>query len=424
MKPMKSIPAILEDARSSARSLATSSESQRNAALGSIARSLEASADSILAANSADLAAAREAGLSPALLDRLSLDSSRIAGIVRSVQEVASLPDPLGQSQPLGKRPNGLRVQRLRIPLGVLAVIYEARPNVTVEAACLAIKSGNAIVLRGGREAMESNRALVGAVRAGLAAAGLPQSCVQWIEDPSRERVVELLGAVGQVDLAIPRGGAELMKLVDACARVPVIRHGQGITHVFLDQDADPSMAAEIVFNSKVQRPGVCNALETLLIHRDLVANGTWAAIADRLVRSAKVELRVDEIAAGALAGPAIPHRLAQPSDWDTEFLSLTLAVRTVASLDEALSHIAEHGTRHTASIVTGNREHAERFLREVDASCVLWNASTRFNDGGELGLGSEMGISTTKIHAFGPMGLRELTTEKYVVYGTGQVRQ
>jgi len=424
MKPMKSIPAILEDARSSARSLATSSESQRNAALGSIARSLEASADSILAANSADLAAAREAGLSPALLDRLSLDSSRIAGIVRSVQEVASLPDPLGQSQPLGKRPNGLRVQRLRIPLGVLAVIYEARPNVTVEAACLAIKSGNAIVLRGGREAMESNRALVGAVRAGLAAAGLPQSCVQWIEDPSRERVVELLGAVGQVDLAIPRGGAELMKLVDACARVPVIRHGQGITHVFLDQDADPSMAAEIVFNSKVQRPGVCNALETLLIHRDLVANGTWAAIADRLVRSAKVELRVDEVAAGALAGPAIPHRLAQPSDWDTEFLSLTLAVRTVASLDEALSHIAEHGTRHTASIVTGNREHAERFLREVDASCVLWNASTRFNDGGELGLGSEMGISTTKIHAFGPMGLRELTTEKYVVYGTGQVRQ
>ena len=421
---MKSIPAILEDARSSARSLATSSESQRNAALGSIARSLEASADSILAANSADLAAAREAGLSPALLDRLSLDSSRIAGIVRSVQEVASLPDPLGQSQPLGKRPNGLRVQRLRIPLGVLAVIYEARPNVTVEAACLAIKSGNAIVLRGGREAMESNRALVGAVRAGLAAAGLPQSCVQWIEDPSRERVVELLGAVGQVDLAIPRGGADLMKLVDACARVPVIRHGQGITHVFLDQDADPSMAAEIVFNSKVQRPGVCNALETLLIHRDLVANGTWAAIADRLVRSAKVELRVDEIAAGALAGPAIPHRLAQPSDWDTEFLSLTLAVRTVASLDEALSHIAEHGTRHTASIVTGNREHAERFLREVDASCVLWNASTRFNDGGELGLGSEMGISTTKIHAFGPMGLRELTTEKYVVYGTGQVRQ
>lgn len=420
---MKSIPAILEAARSSARRLATSSESQRNAALGSIARSLEASADSILAANSADLDAAREAGLSPALLDRLSLDSSRIAGIVRSVQEVASLPDPLGQSQPLGNRPNGLRVRRQRIPLGVLAVIYEARPNVTVEAACLAIKSGNAIVLRGGREAMASNGALVGAVRAGLAAAGLPESCVQWIEDPSRERVAELLGAVGQVDLAIPRGGAELMKLVDACARVPVIRHGQGITHVFLDQDADPSMAAEIVFNSKVQRPGVCNALETLLIHRDLLANGTWAAIADRLVRSAKVELRVDQPAAGALAGPAIPHRLAQPSDWDTEFLSLTLAVRSVASLDEALSHIAEHGTRHTASIVTGNKEHAERFLREVDASCVLWNASTRFNDGGELGLGSEMGISTTKIHAFGPMGLRELTTEKFVVYGTGQVR-
>jgi glutamate-5-semialdehyde dehydrogenase len=421
---MKTIREILQAARSSARVLAISTGSERKAALESIGRLLEASADSILVANSVDLTAAREGGLSPALLDRLSLDRSRVLAMVASVRDVASLPDPLGQSQPLGNRPNGLRVERRRIPLGVLAVIYEARPNVTVEAACLAIKSGNAIVLRGGREAMASNRALVRAVQAGLAAAGLPESCVQWIEDPSRERIVELLGAVGQVDLAIPRGGAELMKLVDACARVPVIRHGQGITHVFLDADADPSMAAEIVFNSKVQRPGVCNALETLLVHRDLLTNGTWVVVADRLARSAKVELRVDELAAAALVGPNIPHRLAHASDWDTEFLSLTLAVRSVASLDEALVHIADHGTRHTASIVTGNRDHAERFLREVDASCVLWNASTRFNDGGELGLGSEMGISTTKIHAFGPMGLRELTTEKYVVYGTGQVRQ
>ena len=419
---MKEIANLLADARRSARSLSRAGEESRNAALDSIGRALAEARAAILEANAEDVFAARREGISDALIDRLMLDDRRMSAVLDSVREVRALPDPLSEVRHIGERPNGLRVAKRRVPLGVLAVIYEARPNVTVEAAALAIKSGNAVVLRGGREALRSNGALVRSIRSGLEHSNLPRDCVQLIEDPSRERVSELLGSKSQIDLAVARGGSELMALVDACARVPVIRHGQGITHLFIDQTADLTMAKQIVLNSKTQRPGVCNALETLLVHRDALASGAWRSIAQSLTQSG-VELRADPEVAASLERVGIPFVPAGEADWDTEFLSLVLAVRTVPTLDAALRHIAEHGTQHTASIITADRENAERFLREVDASCVLWNASTRFNDGGELGLGSEMGISTSKMHAFGPMGLRELTAEKFVVYGTGQVR-
>ncbi len=383
---MKQVKDLLSDARDAARALSRSGEASRNAALEAIARALDESRAPVLTANAEDLAAAHRAGISEALVDRLGIGGGRFQGILDSVREVIALSDPLSETRELGERPNGLRVLKRRVPLGVLAVIYESRPNVTVEAASLAIKSGNAVILRGGREALRSNAALVLAIRSGLERANLPTDCVQLVEDPSRDRVVELLGSKGRLDLAIARGGSELMAMVDACAQVPVMRHGQGITHLFVDASADALMAQRIAVNAKTQR-------------------------------------RVDPEAGQALRRADIPYVAATAADWDTEFLSLTLAVRTVASLDAALAHIAEHGTQHTASIVTSDRANAERFLREVDASCVLWNASTRFNDGGELGLGSEMGISTSKMHAFGPMGLRELTAEKFVVYGTGQVR-
>jgi glutamate-5-semialdehyde dehydrogenase len=383
---------------------------------------VELASSAVLAANAQDLVAAKAAGISEALQDRLRLDSARIQKMVESLRDLIALPDPLSEVRELGVRPNGLRVTKRRVPLGVLAIIYEARPNVTVETASLAIKSGNAVVLRGGREALRSNAALVGAIQSGLARAHLPAESVQFIEDPSRDRISELLGSRGKIDLAIARGGAELMALVDSCAQVPVLRHGQGITHLFLDGSADPVMAREIVLNAKTHRPGVCNALETLLVHQQAVDNGTWNQLAEALVKSG-VELRVDPEAAKTLNASAVRYQPASEPDWDTEFLALVLAVRTVPSLEAALAHIAQHGSQHTATIVTNDEANAERFLREVDASCVLWNASTRFNDGGELGLGSEMGISTSKMHAFGPMGLRELTAEKFVVYGAGQVR-
>ncbi|MFN0063587.1 MAG: glutamate-5-semialdehyde dehydrogenase [Myxococcaceae bacterium] len=414
---------LLDRARVAARSAANASREQRDAALEAIAAALLASGKEILDANAQDLSAARAKGLSPAMLDRLALDEKRIAQMAAQVRDVIALPDPLAQTRDMGVRPNGIRISRRRIPLGVLAVVYEARPNVTVETAALALKSGNALVLRGGSEAQLSNRALAEVVRRGLAKAGLNPDAVQMVTDLSRERVAELLTASGKVDLAIPRGGAQLMAFVDEVARVPVLRHGAGICHLFLDASAKPEMAAELAFNSKVQRPGVCNAIETLLVHKDLLQRDTFVKTAQRLVE-AGVELRVDPDAAKVLTASGLAHQAATPKDFDTEFLALVLAVRTVRSLDEALEHIAQHGTNHTASICTEDAAAADRFLREVDASCVLWNASTRFNDGGELGLGAEMGISTSKMHAFGPMGLVELTAEKFVVHGSGQTRR
>lgn len=395
------------------------SSAERDEALHAIARALEADRGAILAANAEDVEQAT--ALSAAMRDRLLLDEKRFAAMVRSVDEVRAQPDPLGSRRPLSRGRSGIEVMKARIPLGVVAIVYEARPNVTAECAALTLKSGNVVVLRGGKEAARSNRAIHAAIVRGLASTKVSPDAVLLVTDPSREAVAELLGATGMVDLVIPRGGAGLMSMVDEHARVPVIRHGQGICHVYVDDGADVAMATEIVINAKVQRPGVCNAMETLLVHPSAL-DALAARLGPRLAAS-KVELRADPRAKTAFAAAGAPVKDATDADWDTEFLDLILAIRTVDGLDAALDHIAEHGTNHTASIITKDEAHAERFLREVDASCVLWNASTRFNDGGELGLGAEMGISTSKMHAYGPMSATELTAEKIVVLGTGQVR-
>ena len=417
---MATLDALLSAARTAQRSLACSSPDQRTAALESVARSLDAHRDAILAANADDLRLA-PTDLSAAMRDRLALTHARLDGVITAVREIAAMPDPLDEERSVGTRPNGLLISRRRIPLGVIAVIYEARPNVTAESAALTIRSGNAVVLRGGSEALRSNTAFATAVRAGLAAAGLDPNAVSLITDPDRARVTELLQATGRIDLAIPRGGHALMAFVDATARVPVIRHGAGVCHVYVDLAADLAMAENITVNAKVQRPGVCNAAETLLVHR-AVADALLPSLGRRLV-AAGVELRADASAQVVFARAEVPSRDACTEDWDTEFLGLVLAVRCVDDLDAALAHIAQHGTEHSAAIVTADADAGERFLREVTASCVLLNASTRFNDGGELGLGAEIGISTSRMHAFGPMSARELTAEKFVVRGAGQVR-
>ncbi|MCB9651021.1 MAG: glutamate-5-semialdehyde dehydrogenase [Deltaproteobacteria bacterium] len=413
------VHALLGRARGAARRLARLSAEARAAALEAVALAIEARAAEILAANAEDVAAAE--GLSGALVDRLRLDAGRVAAMVRAVREVKGQPDPLAARREVGVGRSGIRVTRRRVPLGVVAIVYEARPNVTAECAALTLKSGNAVVLRGGKEARRSNAAIGAAVQAGLRSAGVPEDAVVLMADSTREDVAALLGAVGMVDLVIPRGGHGLMRMVDELAKVPVIRHGQGICHVYVDAAADPKMAAEIAFNAKVQRPGVCNAMETLLVHRSRLQD-VLPVLGPRLVE-AGVELRADEAARTTLAAAGVEAAAATLEDWDTEFLDLVLAVRTVDDLDAALDHIDAHGTHHTASIVTADEGTAERFLGAVDASCVLWNASTRFNDGGELGLGAEMGISTSKMHAYGPMGALELTAEKLVVYGQGQTR-
>lgn len=409
----------LTRARAAARQLRSLSGPTRDAALGSMAEALLRAKDRVLAANREDLALATH--LSPAMLDRLRLDEARYAGLVNSVLEVKAQADPLGASRELGRGRAGFRVQKRRIPLGVVAIVYEARPNVTAECAALTVKSGNAVVLRGGKEALRSNRALAEAAREGLRTAGLPEDAVVFIDDVERGAVVELLTAAGRVDLLIPRGGAALMSLVDEHAKVPVVRHGQGICHVYVDERARPEMAIEIGFNAKVQRPGVCNAMETLLVHERRLED-VLVPLARRLV-GAGVELRADARALDALHKAGIRAQPASSADFDTEFLGLTLAIGTMQTLESALEHIEAHGTHHTAAIVTDDEGTAERFLESVDASCVLWNASTRFNDGGELGLGAEMGISTSKMHAYGPMSALELTAEKLVVLGGGEVR-
>ncbi len=419
MAPMTSLGDTLRAARGAQRLLARVHPSVRDAVLDALATRIDRARDRILAANAMDLA--RATHLSVPLRDRLMLTPARLDGVVRSVREVSAQPDPLGEERAMGRRPNGLRVFRRRVPLGVLAVIYEARPNVTVEAAALALRSGNAVVLRGGSEALDTNVALADCVTEALRDTGLPTAAVALVTDLARERVVELLGAVGMVDLAIPRGGAELMATVDAHARVPVVRHGRGVCHVYVDASAEVSMAVEIAFNAKVQRPGVCNAMETLLVHRD-IAMEYLPRVGQRL-NEAGVTLRADPLARAVLQGAGVASEEAVMADWDTEFLDRVLAIACVTDIEAALEHISTHGTGHTAAIVTRDEGNAERFLSETEASCVLWNASTRFNDGGELGLGAEIGISTSRMHAFGPMGARELTAEKFVVRGDGQVR-
>ena len=406
---------VAEAARAAARMVAKASAAQRTAALVAIADAIDRNTPTILAANARDMAAAH--GLATAMQDRLRLDKARVAALSRAVREIAAAPELLGRIEKTEARPNGLEVQRVRIPLGVVAMIYEARPNVTTDAAALCLKSGNACILRGGSEAIESNRALAAAVREGLAAAKLPVDAVQLVPMTDRDAIAELVKLDDLIDLCIPRGGEGLIRYVAEHARVPVIKHYKGVCHVFVHAAADPLLALRIVDNAKTSRPGVCNALETLLVDRAIAPAFIPSLVAQL---AGRVELRGDDTAR-SLGGPTV--RAATEEDWYAEYLDLILAVRVVDGLDGAISHIERYGSNHTESIVTTDQAAAERFLREVDSSTVMVNASTRFADGGELGLGAEIGISTTRLHAYGPMGAEGLTTTKFVVRGTGQVR-
>ncbi len=408
---------VAEAARAAARVVAKAPPAQRTSALQAISAAIEAQSEAILAANATDLAAGEAAGLSAAMLDRLELDPTRIAGLARAVAEVAAAPELLGAIVRTETRPNGLEVSRVRIPLGVIAMIYEARPNVTTDAAALCLKAGNACILRGGREAIESNRALLRAVQHGLTTAGLPPEAVQLVPMTDREAIADLVKLEDLIDLCIPRGGEGLIRFVAEHARVPVIKHYKGVCHIYVHAPASVEGAVSIIANAKVQRPGVCNAVETVLVDRSVAPAFIPALV---LALGGTVELRGDD-SVRQLGGPAV--RGATEDDWYAEYLDLILAVRIVDGLDAAIAHIERYGSNHTESILTTDRAIAERFVREVDSSTVMINASTRFADGGELGLGAEIGISTTRLHAYGPMGAEGLTTTKFVVRGTGQIR-
>jgi len=405
-------------ARAAARQLAKIGRAPKDAALHAIARRLRAGAPKLVEANQDDVRRFRESGSStPAFIDRLTLTEQRIDAVARGVVEIAGQEDPVGAVTGMARRPNGLLVGQVRIPLGVIAMIYEARPNVTVDAAALCIKSGNAVLLRGGSEAARSNAALGTLLCEGLVEAGLPADAVQIVPPGDREAMRALLGLSGLVDLVIPRGGEGLVRFVSEHAKVPVIQHYQGVCHLYVDEGADRSLAVQLVVDGKSVLPGVCNALECLLVH-EREAKTVLPAIEAMAVEKG-VELRGCPRTL-AIVGRAVP---AAASDYGREFLDKILAVRVVENLDEALAHVSRYGSGHTEAICTRSYESAQRWLREVDASCVLVNASTRFNDGEELGLGAEIGISTSKLHAFGPMGIESLTTKKWIVYGEGQVR-
>jgi len=414
--------ALAAEARKAARALARAGTAEKDRALLEAADAMGRRRDEILAANRADLEAARAAGQADALLDRLALDPRRLDAIAASLREVAALPDPVGEVTSSWRRPNGLSVKKVRIPLGVVLMVYEARPNVTVDAAGLCLKSGNAAILRPGSDALRSSLALGAAFADGLARAGLPAAAAQVVPTPDREATFALLQLDDLVDLAIPRGGPGLIRAVVERSRVPVVKHYEGVCHLFLDDTAPEADAVAIAVNGKVQRPGVCNAVECLLVHRG--AAERLLPPVGRALAGAGVELRCDPTSLAILHRASVPSVPAREADYGKEFLDKVLAVRVVPDLDGALDHIARYGSMHTEAIVTKDIDHARRFEREVEASAVMVNASTRFNDGGELGLGAEIGISTTKLHAFGPMGLAELTTQKYVVEGQGHVRR
>ena len=413
--------ALAVEAKRAARRLARAGTAEKNRALLEAADAIDRRRDQILAANRADLDAARAAGQNAAYLDRLALDAKRLDAISASLREVAALPDPVGEVTSSWRRPNGLAVKKVRIPLGVVLMVYEARPNVTVDAAGLCVKSGNAAILRPGSDALRSAQALGDAFAEGLVKAGLPASAAQVVPTPDREATFALLQLDDLVDLAIPRGGPGLIRAVLERSRVPVVKHYEGVCHLFLDESAGEAESVAIAVNGKAQRPGVCNATECLLVHR--AAAERLLPPLGRALAQAGVELRCDPTSLSVMQRAGVPCQPARPEDFGKEFLDKILAVRVVADLDGALDHIARYGSLHTEAIVTRDLVHARRFEREVEASCVMVNASTRFNDGGELGLGAEIGISTTKLHAFGPMGLAELTTQKYVVEGQGHVR-
>ena len=412
---------MAEAAREAGRALARADTRAKDAALRAAAEAIRDRAAGILAANAEDVAAARKAGMAPAFLDRLALDPQRLEGVARAALEVAGLPDPVGEVTATWRRPNGLLVRKVRIPLGTILFIYESRPNVTVDAAALCLKSGNAVILRSGSDALRSATALAEAFAEGVSAARLPPACVQLVPTKDREATYELLKLDDLVDLCIPRGGPSLIRAVVERSRVPVVKHYEGVCHLFLDESADLERSVSLAVNGKVQRPSVCNALECLLVHRaaaERLLPGVGKALADQ-----GVELRCDPTSLTLLSRAGVRAVAAAPGDYGKEFLDKILAVRVVADLDGALDHIARYGSLHTEAILTKDLESARRFEREVIASAVMINASTRFNDGGELGLGAEIGISTTKLHAFGPMGLAELTTQRFVVEGDGQVR-
>ena len=413
---------LLQKARGAKTAMALADTDTKNRALLAMADALEGAREDILAANEADLADA-QGPISQVMLDRLALNPGRIAGMAQGIREVAALPDPVGAVLKRVERPNGLVIEKTAVPMGVIAIIYESRPNVTSDAAVLALKAGSACVLRGGKEAHRSAAAIVAALKRGLDAAGLPQDALMLVEDTSRASANELMTASGYVDLLIPRGGAGLIRACVDNATVPVVETGTGICHVYVDGDADLDMALDIVENAKCSRPSVCNAEEVLLVHRDAAAEflpRLKARLADDRAAAGQtpVELRLDRAAAAIIPGTPAGER-----DFDTEFLDYILAVKVVDSLEEAIAHIAAHSTGHSESIVTRDSRAAQAFLAQVDSAAVYWNASTRFTDGGEFGLGCERGISTQKLHARGPLGLQELCTFKYIIRGNGQVR-
>jgi len=415
-------PAILDmgrRARAAAHALVKLTTEQKNAILIAMADEILAQQAAILAANALDLARAEQNGLSKAMIDRLTLDPKRLQAIAEAVREVALLPDPVGEILSDWTRPNGLHIRKVRVPIGVIGIIFESRPNVTSDAASLCFKTGNATILRGGSEAIDSNRGLASALQAGGERVGLPPDSIQLIPFTDRASVEHMAKMDQYLDLIIPRGGKGLIEKVVATARMPVIKHYDGVCHVYVHADADQQMAADIILNSKCQKPGVCNALETILVHQDIAAS--FYPVVGRRLAEAKVEIHGDTTALLHLGVPAKP---ATEDDWTTEYLDLILAAKTVSGLDEAITHINHHGSHHTDSIITQDRTAAERFQQEVDSAVVLHNASTRFNDGGEFGFGAEIGISTDKLHARGPMGLAELCSYKYLVDGSGQLRK
>ena len=404
-------------ARDAAQSIAALDSAQREALVSAMADAIEEDRAGILSANAGDLQRARAAGTSGAMLDRLMLNDVRISGIVAALREIARLPDPVGQVTRSETRPNGLVVERVRVPLGLIAMIYEARPNVTADAAALCLKAGNAVILRGGSEALASNQAIAASLHRAMRECGVPEEALVLIEDPARELMLELLQLTDIVDLAIPRGGEGLIRFVAEHARVPVIKHYKGVCHLYVDRAADPELALRLLIDGKTSRPGVCNALETLLVHAEIAPDFLPKAL--EALAGKQVQVRGDESTRSL--SPTVTA--ATDDDYAAEFLDLILAVRVVDSIDEAIGHIRRFGSDHTEVIATSDSAAAEKFVRSLRSSAVMVNASSRFNDGGELGLGAEIGISTTRLHAYGPMGLESLTIERYVVRGVGQVR-
>ena len=417
MSVQKTVESLAIEAKKAARFLGFESTTRKNNVLLRMAEALLEQKEFIQTENRKDLKAGEEKGLAAAMLDRLALTDNVIDSMIAGLHEVVALPDPVGEVDEMIRRPNGLMVGRMRIPLGVIGMIYESRPNVTVDAAALCLKAGNAVILRGGSEAIHSNLALAKVLKDALASEKINPAAVQVVPIADREAVNVLLSLEEQVDLIIPRGGEGLIRFVAQNSRIPVLKHYKGVCHVFVDRSADFGMAAGIVMNGKTQRPGVCNALETLLIHKDIAAD--FLPLIGNELKNAGVELRGCDVTKEVLT----EVKDATEEDWYAEFLDLILAVKVVDDIDAAMEHIATYGSQHTEVIVTADYSNAQRFIKEVDASAVMVNASTRFSDGGQFGLGAEIGISTTKLHAYGPMGLKELTARKFIVYGDGQIR-